>query len=177
MLGLGSKLPRAPPSGANPSTLVGQPIATEDDVLHVRSLPDFGGRLKARDCELLLSYLTVPYLRVPLVLQFFADPGHVHALAVRGGSLLATALGTEMLPASQTGAMVNVRVPCERATTKDGCGGKLGISTRLFRKYNFYVPFWGLADQGTWVRLSAQIFLELSDFQMVADAIIADLGL
>ena len=102
---------------------------------------------------------------------------YLHALAVRGGSLLAKALGTEMLPASQTGAMVNVRVPCERAATKDGCGGKLGISTRLFRKYNFYVPFWGLADQGTWVRLSAQIFLELSDFQMVADAIIADLGL
>ena len=102
---------------------------------------------------------------------------YLHGLAVRGGRLLAAALGTEMLPAAQTGAMVNVRVPCERATTKDGCGGKLGIGTRLFRKYNFWVPFWGLADQGTWMRLSAQIFIELSDFQMVADAIIADLGL
>jgi hypothetical protein len=31
------------------------------------SLPTFGGRLSARQAELLLSYLTVPYLRIPLV--------------------------------------------------------------------------------------------------------------
>ena len=102
---------------------------------------------------------------------------YLHALAVRGGALLADAWGTEMLPAAQTGAMVNVRVPCERATTADGCGGKVDLSTRLFRKYNFYAPFWGLADQGTWVRLSAQIFLDESDFQMIADAVKAELGL
>jgi hypothetical protein len=40
--------PRAPPSGADPSMLCGTRIVTEDDVLHVRHLPDFEGRLNGR---------------------------------------------------------------------------------------------------------------------------------
>jgi hypothetical protein len=71
---------RAPPSGANPSNLVDKTIDTEDDVLFVQNLPDFGDRLRARDSELLLSYLTAPYLRIPLVVQFFADPVKMQAL-------------------------------------------------------------------------------------------------
>ena len=43
-------------------------------VFLLQSLPDFGDRLRARDCELLLQYLTVPYLRIPLVIKFFSDP-------------------------------------------------------------------------------------------------------
>jgi len=73
--------PRAPPSGANPSNLANQPIVSEDDVLHVKTLPDFGGRLGARDCELLLTYLTAPYIRIPLVLEFFAEQSRITALA------------------------------------------------------------------------------------------------
>ena len=40
----------------------------------LQTLPDFGDRLRARDCELVLQYLTVPYIRIPLVIKFFADP-------------------------------------------------------------------------------------------------------
>lgn len=54
---------------------------TTDDVLHIRSLPTFDNRISPRNCELLLQYLTVPYLRIPLVLQFFARHEHVTALA------------------------------------------------------------------------------------------------
>eukprot|EP00667_Euglena_gracilis_P000067 EG_transcript_67 len=72
--------PRAPPSGANPSNLAKQRIDTEDDVLHLKDLPDFDGRLKASEVELLLQYLTVPYLRIPLVLQFFAEKQRINAL-------------------------------------------------------------------------------------------------
>ena len=50
-------------------------------MLHVRHLPDFGGTLRAADVELLLSYLLAPYLRVPLLMRFFAMPGHTQALA------------------------------------------------------------------------------------------------
>ena len=50
-------------------------------MLHVRHLPDFGGQLRASDSELLLQYLLVPYLRVPLLMRFFADPTHTGALA------------------------------------------------------------------------------------------------
>jgi hypothetical protein len=71
---------RAPTSGANPSLLVGEKINNEDDVLYIRPLPTFDNRLSQRDVELLLSYLTVPYIRVPLVLRFFAVPERVTAL-------------------------------------------------------------------------------------------------
>ena len=36
--------------------------------------------LGQRDSELLISFLTVPYLRVPLVLTFFATEDRVHKL-------------------------------------------------------------------------------------------------
>ena len=136
--------PRAPPSGANPSALLGCPhltLRSEDEVLAVESDlllgmqqqqqqqygehggddDDGGGGdgsgaggagaatplsaaataaaaaelraemraetgdsrppLSARDAELLLSYLTAPYLRIPLLLQFFADQQRLPALA------------------------------------------------------------------------------------------------
>ena len=55
-------------------------------------LPDFAGRggtghasgaLGQHDSELLLSYLTVPYLRIPLVMSFFASDDRIHALQSR----------------------------------------------------------------------------------------------
>ena len=41
--------PRLPPSAADPSHLAGAPLASEDDVLHLRHLPDFGGLTKLAD--------------------------------------------------------------------------------------------------------------------------------
>ena len=73
--------PRLPPSAADASALIGSPVASEDDVLHVRHLPDFDGLLRASDAEMLLQTLLVPYLRVPLLLHFFAQPSHTPALA------------------------------------------------------------------------------------------------
>ena len=57
---LGAAPPRAPPSMANPSFVLGVKIDNEDDVLHVKELPDFGGRLTARQCELLMQYVRYP---------------------------------------------------------------------------------------------------------------------
>lgn len=54
-------------------------------VLYEEHLPSFddehGPVLGQRDSELLISYLTVPYLRIPLVLSFFASHDRVHKLA------------------------------------------------------------------------------------------------
>ncbi len=36
--------------------------------------------LGQHDSELLLSYLTVPYLRIPLVVSFFASDDRIHSL-------------------------------------------------------------------------------------------------
>lgn len=55
-------------------------ISKEEDVLHLKQLPSFDGALRPAESELLLQYLTVPYLRVPLLLRFFAEPSHVTAL-------------------------------------------------------------------------------------------------
>jgi hypothetical protein len=55
-------------------------VFTEDEILHLSNLPDFGGALGQRDSELILSYLTVPYLRIPLVVNFFASDNRVQAL-------------------------------------------------------------------------------------------------
>jgi hypothetical protein len=78
---LSKKEPRVAPSMANPSFLLGAPCTTEEDVLHVKQMPDFGGRLSGRNVELLAQYLTAPYLRIPLVLKFFATQEMTSALS------------------------------------------------------------------------------------------------
>ena len=50
-------------------------ISKEEDVLHLKQLPSFDGALRPAESELLLQYLTVPYLRIPLLLAFFS-PQH-----------------------------------------------------------------------------------------------------
>ena len=54
---------RCPPSGANPTDLAGHPVNKEDDVLYIKKLPDFDGRINESDSELLITYLTAPYIR------------------------------------------------------------------------------------------------------------------
>jgi hypothetical protein len=74
--------PRAPPSGADLELIVEPGIVTEDDVLHVPNskLPSFGGRLSFSDSELLCTYLTAPYLRIPLLVEFFREESRLRAL-------------------------------------------------------------------------------------------------
>ena len=76
-------LPRVSPSKANPSILIGERVDTEDDILHIRKLPNFDGTLGARDCELMLQFLTAPYLRIPLMLHFFTQEHRLKALLNR----------------------------------------------------------------------------------------------
>jgi len=50
---------------------------TEDDVMHADRLPTFGDTLSREESEQLLSYLTVPYVRVPLIAGFFSSRDRV----------------------------------------------------------------------------------------------------
>lgn len=73
------------PSTATPSFYVPLPsIKTEDDVIYRPNLPNFedkfGQVLNQRDSELLISYLTVPYMRIPLLMAFFASEDRIHKL-------------------------------------------------------------------------------------------------
>eukprot|EP01063_Lacrimia_lanifica_P039590 TRINITY_DN8724_c1_g1_i1.p1 TRINITY_DN8724_c1_g1~~TRINITY_DN8724_c1_g1_i1.p1 ORF type:complete len:3085 (+),score=1246.46 TRINITY_DN8724_c1_g1_i1:263-9517(+) len=47
--------------------------ATEDDVVHCRTLPNYGGTLSKEESERLFSSLTTRYISIPLVLDFFAS--------------------------------------------------------------------------------------------------------
>jgi len=67
--------------GTDPSTICGEPIHSEEDVLHVKELPTFDGKLSQSSSELLVSFLTVPYIRIPLVINFFASPENINALS------------------------------------------------------------------------------------------------
>jgi hypothetical protein len=79
-IGVRGKLPRETPSQVNPSILLGERVDTEDDILHIAKLPDFEGTLGAKDCELMLQYLTAPYMRIPLLLKFFSSEARLKAL-------------------------------------------------------------------------------------------------
>ena len=60
----------------SPSSLpriLSKTYVTEDDILHIDKLPTFNDVLSREESELLLSYLTVEYVRIPLVVAFFAS--------------------------------------------------------------------------------------------------------
>ena len=84
------------PSTAKPSFYTTIEVNTEDDIIYLPNLPSFEDEVKSattkktsvmqklgqRDSELLLSYLTVPYIRIPLVLTFFTTNDRIHKLAL-----------------------------------------------------------------------------------------------
>ncbi|KAL1523488.1 hypothetical protein AB1Y20_018426 [Prymnesium parvum] len=86
--------PRTPLSRASPSELLGSKklFTVEEDFLDLSTKelldmqrddgddPTAKPPLASHDAELLLSYLTVPYLRIPLLLHFFADQQRMNAL-------------------------------------------------------------------------------------------------
>ncbi|OWZ23137.1 hypothetical protein PHMEG_0002034 [Phytophthora megakarya] len=52
-------------------------VITEDDIMHLNELPTYNGTLSAEESEYLMSYLTVPYTRIPLVVSFFSSRDRV----------------------------------------------------------------------------------------------------
>ena len=70
-------------------------MKTEDDILHLSNseLPTFGHVLKPADSERFLSFLTAPYIRIPLILDFFAngDPGRLSGLRSKSLQLIVDA--------------------------------------------------------------------------------------
>jgi len=70
-------------------------VSTEDDILHLTAseLPTFGHVLSPSDSERFLQFLTAPYIRIPLVLDFFAngDPGRLSALKTKSLQMIVDA--------------------------------------------------------------------------------------
>jgi hypothetical protein len=123
---LGMSTNRTPPSAADPSNLIEKHgrIETEDDVLYLKKLPDFNGKLTTSETEIVLQYLTVPYLRIPLILQFFSNVEKIDALSssadlrnVLMASLFEPSLWQpEIIQCTSTGKLPFLEVPPENRT-------------------------------------------------------------
>ncbi|KAF9108382.1 hypothetical protein BGX29_000635 [Mortierella sp. GBA35] len=89
---------------------------------------------------------------------------YCHRLAVEGGEKMAEILGTNVLTPheQQVGNMVNVRLPIKNINHP-----KIETPDYLIRllldRYNLFAPSYKHGGQ-FWTRVSAQIYLELSDF-------------
>ena len=70
--GLSLRTPTPPPSSSSG--------VSEEDVIHCPTLPLFDHLLTLEACEALMSTLTVPYLRIPLLLAFCANKDRVDIL-------------------------------------------------------------------------------------------------
>ena len=113
------------PSAADPRSLLGESKAvTEEDILYIRHLPELGG-LTASSAELLLQYLTAPFLRIPLVMQFFSDQIRFRALASSQLQAIVDAVLFEPGAFRHDGALkIPTSVP---ATTREFLGTPCGL--------------------------------------------------
>lgn len=112
-------------SAADPSVLLGieNSSVTEEDVLYIRHLPELAG-LPASSVELLLQYLTAPFLRIPLVLHFFSDQVRFRALSSQQLQAIVDAVLFEPGPFRQAGKLV---VPAAVPAPRDFLGTPCGL--------------------------------------------------
>lgn len=99
--------------------------------------------------------------------------GYNKELAAKGGQLVADILGTEVLDNKDAAlgncAMTNVRLP----VSPEKCSDKLAdlLNMVMNRKYNIAVNIY-YYHQALWVRLSAQIYLEMQHFEAAGKALL-----
>lgn len=114
------------------------------------------------------------YLAIGDAIDFYQAMGsaeirrHNHALADQGAQLIAAALGSEIGQGpTLRGAMASIRLPGRRPTDRDGAHR---LSAELWATHRIEVPFIAL-DGGLWVRISAQIYNEIGDYERLAAAL------
>ncbi|KAI8144398.1 pyridoxal phosphate-dependent transferase [Fennellomyces sp. T-0311] len=97
---------------------------------------------------------------------------YCHNLAVEGGALVAKLLGTQVLENQEktlTAMMVNVELPLEPKTLTDAQVTSQFVEKMLYEQNSMAV---GFKHNGKWwVRLSAQIYNNMDDFEFAAKAI------
>lgn len=115
---------------------------------------------------------------------------YLDKLANEGGNVVAAKLGTEVLQEPQSSgvskggegskfrrcAMVNVRLPVSIGPGSDSIsegevqGVVKWVGETLVQKYGTYVPVFRYGG-ALWTRLSAQVYLERSDFEWIGDVL------
>lgn len=98
---------------------------------------------------------------------------YTHELAVKGGEAAAKILGTEVMENAEkslTVAMVNVRIPLENPRVSDTQVVQLFIDKLLY-EHDCMAPVY--KHNNKWyTRFSAQVYNDVSDFELVAKAIL-----
>jgi isopenicillin-N epimerase len=114
------------------------------------------------------------WLTAPSALDFYRSMGdgtpraRNHDLVVAAASLLAERWGTESgAPPGMTGAMAVVRLPGGHPGTP---AAAQAVHDKLLQKYHIEVPVMSI-EQVLWVRVSAQIYNDLEDYQRLAIAL------
>ncbi len=95
-----------------------------------------------------------------------------HRLAVRGADLIAAAWQTTLgAPASLTGSMATVALPFDRPSDV-GAEDAEGLRFQLLDDFGVQVPVREMAGR-SWVRISAQVYNTLDDYERLANAVLA----
>ncbi|MGE0118255.1 MAG: aminotransferase class V-fold PLP-dependent enzyme [Dongiaceae bacterium] len=117
------------------------------------------------------------WLSIPAALAFYRSMGdgalraRNHRLAVEAAALLAQRWGTETgAPADMLGAMAVVRLPGSRPATS---AAAQALNDELWERHRIEVPAMAIGAH-LWLRISAQIYNELSDYEHLA-AVVATL--
>ncbi|CAL8111416.1 unnamed protein product [Orchesella dallaii] len=114
------------------------------------------------------------YMTVPTALQFRREAGgedvimkYNHDLAYNGGRRMAELFGTSIMQdEEQIGSMVDVRLPVNNPDDSK-LDGEWWIDEQLYRHPNTFSSVYK-HNGSWWVRVSAQIYNDLSDFELSA---------
>ncbi|KAF3937288.1 hypothetical protein ABW19_dt0201432 [Dactylella cylindrospora] len=121
-----------------------------------------------------------PYLCVPTALKYRQQIGgedaiieYCHTLAYEGGAEVAKILGTEIMLPDASGpdrgrcTMVNIRLPLLSIPEKEVTAVYNGFTKDLGEREKTFVQVYVHGGKW-WVRLSAQVYLEMEDFVWIA---------
>jgi selenocysteine lyase/cysteine desulfurase len=117
-----------------------------------------------------------PYMTVPAALEFRRQIGgeeaiqnYTHNLAREGGAYLARMYGTEVLQdEDQMGSLVDVRLPIDDPYDPVIMTPGWWIDTFVYRYTSLFAPAY-MHNGSWWVRHSAQIYNDMSDFENAAE--------
>jgi isopenicillin-N epimerase len=119
------------------------------------------------------------WLAVPAAIDFYKRIGgravrsHNQDLARRAADLLMERLGTgPASPASMRGAMATIELPTTLAGEVDV--GR-ALNARIWEKHRIEVPIFAFAGK-LWVRISAQVYNELAEYEELAAALKKELN-
>ncbi|MBW6396894.1 aminotransferase class V-fold PLP-dependent enzyme [Roseomonas sp. HJA6] len=116
------------------------------------------------------------FLSVPAALEFCSGLGgealmrRNAALAREGAVLLAARFGTQIgAPAEMSAAMATIRLPWRGAATREASNA---LRETLIETHRTDVPVHPIGD-ALWIRISAQAFNEIGDYEALADRCLA----